>query len=147
MDAEAGAEPRVEEQASEPPATPAVAEGWSESPGIPARPRIDRASQTQQIPPEYFLRRNKQADFKLKSRHFWTGLGIWGVGFVLAFALSWKTNTNWNRGVFAKLSYGIGAGVHSWSYLLLWLMYIWGRHDPAAFVAKVATVTPVDVVS
>ena len=88
-----------------------------------------------------------QADFKFKSRRFWTGLGIWGVGFVLAFWLSWNTNTNWNRGVFAKLSYGPRGGGALWSYLLLWLMYVWGRHDPAAFAAKVATVMPVDVVS
>lgn len=72
---------------------------------------------------------------------------MYAVGFVLAFALSWNTNTNWNRGVFAKLTYGVGAGLHSWSYLLLWLMYIWGRHDPAAFVSKLATVTTIDVVS
>lgn len=129
--------------------TPPVAERPSEAPGIPARPRTDRASQTQQIPPlEYFVRRTDQAaDAKLRTRRFWTGLGIWGVGFVLAFWLSWNTNTNWNRGVFAKLFYGVGAGVHSWSYLLLWGMYIWGRHNPAVFVAKVATVMPVDVVS
>ena len=127
---------------------PPVAEHAPESASIPPpRPHGDRASRTQQSPPEYFVRRTDQAaNVKLRTGHFWTGLGIWGVGFLLAFALSWNTNTNWNRGLFAKLSYGIGAGVHSWSYLLLWAMYIWGRHDPAAFVAKVATVMPVDVV-
>jgi len=71
------------------------------------------------------------------------GLAIWGVGFAAAFALSWKTNSNWNRGLFAKLSYGLGAGAHSWSYMLLWVMYIWGRHNPAAFVARLAVDPPI----
>lgn len=141
MDAEAETEPQVD--------TPPVAEQAPESTRIPPPPphAADRASQTQQIfPPEYFTRRPYQAT-DVQTRRFWTGVGIWAVGFVLAFWLSWSTNSNWNRGVFAKLSYGIGAGVHSWSYLLLWVMYIWGRHDPAAFVAKIAIVTPIDVVS
>ena len=127
MDAESGAtEPQID--------TPLVAERSPGSSGIP--PRIP-------FPNLEFLRRSddRAEDVRRRTRHFWTGLGIWGAGFVLAFALSWNTNTKWNRGVFAKLSYGVGAGLHSWSYLLLWLMYVWGRHDPAAFVAKVATVT------
>lgn len=127
--------------------TPPVAEHAPESARMPPpRPHADRASQTRTLPDAYFTRRPDQAaDFRTK--RFLTGLGIWAAGFVLAFWLSWSTNSNWNRGVFAKLSYGIGAGVHSWSYLLLWVMYIWGRHDPAAFVAKIAIVTPIDVVS
>lgn len=80
---------------------------------------------------------------RLISRSIWIGLSVWAVGFAAAFALSWRTNTNWDRGVFAKLVYGTGAGAHSWSYILLWLMYIWGRHNPSAFVAKLADVRPV----
>ena len=81
----------------------------------------------------------------LRTKPFLIGLSIWAAGFALAFALSWKTNTNWDRGIFAKLSYGLGAGVHSWSYLLLWLMYIWGRHNPGSFVPKVPVVLPIVV--
>jgi len=80
-----------------------------------------------------------------RAKPFLVGLSIWAAGFALAFALSWKTNTNWNRGIFAKLSYGLGAGVHSWSYLLMWLMYIWGRHNPGSFVPKVPVVLPIVV--
>ncbi|KAL3158941.1 hypothetical protein ABBQ32_011339 [Trebouxia sp. C0010 RCD-2024] len=104
MDAEAETEPQVD--------TPPVAEQAPESTRIPPPPphAADRASQTQQIfPPEYFTRRPYQAT-DVQTRRFWTGVGIWAVGFVLAFWLSWSTNSNWNRGVFAKLSYGIGAG-------------------------------------
>lgn len=80
--------------------------------------------------------------FTIKSRSFLVGLTVYAIGFALAFALSWNTNSNWARGMFAKLSYGLGAGLHSWSYLLLWVMYIWGRHNPAGFVSKLAAVTP-----
>lgn len=91
-------------------------------------------------PPPVSTPARKQPTFR--GRHFIVGISIWAVGFALAFALSWKTNTNWNRGVFAKLSYGVGAGLHSWSYLVLWLMYIWGRHNPAKFAEKLADSVP-----
>ncbi len=71
-----------------------------------------------------------------RTKPFAIGISVWAAGFALAFLLSWRTNSNWNRGLFAKLSYGMGAGMHSWSYLVLWLMYVWGRHNPAAFVSK-----------
>ena len=80
--------------------------------------------------------------FAIKPKSFLVGLTVYAMGFALAFALSWNTNSNWGRGMFTKLSYGLGAGLHSWSYLLLWLMYIWGRHNPAGFVSKLTEVAP-----
>ena len=80
--------------------------------------------------------------FAIRPKSFLFGFTVYAIGFAVAFALSWNTNSNWGRGMFAKLSYGLGAGMHSWSYLLLWVMYIWGRHNPAGFVSKVAAVAP-----
>lgn len=59
----------------------------------------------------------------------------WGVGAILAFYMSWRCNTNWNRGTFAKLVFGLVCGAQSWSYLLIYFWYKRGMCDPAAFRA------------
>ena len=62
-------------------------------------------------------------------------LAAWGVGGVLAFYLSWRCNTNWNRGTFAKLVFGLVSGAQSWSYVMIYFWYKRGLCDPAAFHA------------
>ena len=57
----------------------------------------------------------------------------WGLGAVLAFYLSWKCNSNWGRGGFAKTVFALTSGVQSWSYVLIYFMYKRGLCDPAAF--------------